>query len=297
MSRSRVRREASVRRLSYRSRLALELLLKETVLFVLKAGLDSTLLARILRDQARRAGKEKALRMHRRTTAVHSWYQDVAECAASVVADWHRGSKYADSSGEPLPLSEAAVHKLISERCGSKNCEKTFLLLRANRIIQCTRDGLFVLRSGNRAALFSAREQVLSRAAVIVPEILAAALRNSRVVSSDLREVNRTMRVRHLPWKYLPLWRQLMRERTEAFLEGLDNWLEDHNEPNSAEPTVSVGLHVCGCSGRSSKRTSSRMAKRRVSQARGNGSLVWKKKAETLKLDARDGPRPPEELQ
>ena len=273
MSRPRVRRESSAIRLSYRSRLALELLLKETVFFVLKAGLDSTLLMKILREQARRAGKEGASRMHRRTTAVHSWYQDVAECAASVVADWHRGTKYADSSGKPLPLSEAAIHKLISERCGSKNCEKTFLLLRANHIIQRNRDGLFVLGSDNRAALFSAREQVLSRAAVIVPEILAAALKNSRVVSSELREVNRTMRIRHLPWKYLPLWRQLMRERTEAFLEGLDNWLEDHNEPNSSEPTVSVGLHVCGCSGRSSKRSGSRMEKGRVSQKRRRSKL------------------------
>lgn len=266
MSRLRVRRESSAVRLSYRSRLALELLLKETVFFVWRAGLESRLLTRILRDQARRTGQERSSRGHRRTTAVHSWYQDVAECAANVVADWHRGSKYADSRGDPLPLSEATIHKLISARGGPQNREKTVSLLRANRIIQRNRDGLFVLRSGNRAALFSAREQVLSRAAVIVPEILAAALRNSRVVSADLREVNRTMRIRHLPRKYLPLWRQLVRERTEAFLEGLDNWLEDHNEPNSPEPTVFVGLHVCGCSGRSSKRMVARAAKPRVSK-------------------------------
>src|SRR5579863_527895 len=287
MTRSRSRRDPNAIRLSYRSRLALELLLKETVFFVSKAGLQSTLLAKILREQARRAGQEKPSRMQRRTTAVHNWYQDTAECAANVVADWHRGSKYADSSGEPLPLSEAAIYTLISERCGPKNFEKTFLLLRANRIIQRNRDGLFVLKSGNRAALFSAREQVLSRAAVIVPEILAAALKNSRVVSSDLREVNRTMRIRHLPRKYLPLWRQLVRERTQAFLEGLDNWLEDHNEPSSPEPTVSVGLHVCGCSGRSSKRIAPRVAKQRGSQKRRTTEFVWKGKADALTLRGR----------
>lgn len=258
MTRPRVRRESSATRLSYRSRLALELLLKETVFFVLKAGLNPAALTRILHEQGRRVAQDKISRVSRRTTAVHSWYQEIAECAANVVTDWHRRSKYADSSGEPLPLSEAAIHKLISERSGPKNWQETVSLLTANRIMQRNHAGMFELKSANRAALFSAREQVLSRAAVIVPEILAAALRNSRVASSELREVNRTMRVRHLPRKYLPLWRQLVRERTQAFLEGLDNWLEDHNEPDGPEPTVSVGLHVCGCSARSSKRVASK---------------------------------------
>lgn len=280
MTTARVRRASSAIRLSHRSELALELLLKETLFFVLKAGLTPATLTRILHEQARRVGQERISRISRRTTAVHSWYQEIAECAANVVADWHRGSKYADSCGEPMPLSEAAIRKLISERCGQNNWQETLALLTANRIIQRNRDGMFELKSASRAALFSAREQVLSRAAVIVPEILAAALKNSRVASSELREVNRTMRVRHLPRKYLPLWRQLVRERTQSFLEGLDNWLEDHNEPNSPEPTVSVGLHVCGCSARGSKRIASRgFELLRNKRARSDGTSFARKKA------------------
>jgi hypothetical protein len=253
MSATQMQRGASAKGPNHRSTVALELLLNETVSFLLKAGLTRSHVLKLLRENSKRVKERDTAKSQRQVLAVRGWYQDIREVAANVVADWHRESQYADEEGEPMPLSEAAMKELISARCGAKACLKTLASLCANGIIQRNEKGLFVLATSMRAALFSARELVLVRTAVVVPEILAAALKNSRVTSPDLREVNRTVRVRHLPKKYVPLWRQLIRERTQAFLEGLDNWLEDHNEPASFEPTVAVGLHVCACAARSAK--------------------------------------------
>jgi hypothetical protein len=242
---------------NHRSTVALELLLDETVCFLLRAGLPRKHLLKLLRQNSVRLRKRDRPKSRRQVERVRGWYQDTREVAANVVADWHRESQYSDASGEPKPLSEAAVKELISARCGAKNCLKTLTSLRANSIIQRNERGLYVLGTSMRAALFGARELVLLRTAVVVPEILTAALKNSRVALSKNRELNRTVRVRHLPKKYLPLWHQLIRERTQPFLEGLDNWLEDHNEPDSLEPTISVGLHVCACAARTARRVPS----------------------------------------
>jgi hypothetical protein len=263
MTSTRTRRGADARDLDGRSILALELLLSETVCFLLKAGLPRTRVLKLLKENAQKVdGRTRAELL--RLLAVRGWYQDIAEVAANVVADWHREPRYTDHRGEPIALDEASTKELLKARCGRKNVVSTLASLCTNGIIQQNKAGLYVLRRSMRAALFSAREAVLVRAAVVVPEILGAALRNARVPASELREVNRTVQVRHLPRKYLPLWRQLTRERTQAFLEGLDNWLEDHNEPRSLEPTVAVGLHVCACAARSatSKRPRTGQAQR-----------------------------------
>jgi hypothetical protein len=243
-------RGPDAKNLDQRSVLALELLFNETVCFLLKAGLTRTRVLKLLKQNARKIDGRTRAKVPR-VIAVHGWYQDIAEVAANVVADWHREPRYTDDMGEPLALDEASMKQLLEARCGRKNVVRTLVSLCKNGIIQQNKAELYVLRSSMRAALFSAREAVLVRAAVVVPEILGAALRNARVPSPDLREVNRTVQVRHLPKKYLPLWRQLTRERTQAFLEGLDNWLEDHNDPQSPERTVAVGLHVCACAARS----------------------------------------------
>jgi hypothetical protein len=246
------RRGVGAKSSNHRSTVALELLLNETVCFLLRAGLPRQHLLKLLQQNSARI-RSRDRKPHGQVERVRGWYQDTREVAANVVADWHRESQYSDASGEPRPLSEVAVKELISARCGAQNCLKTLASLCTNGIIHRNEQGLYTLGTSVRAALFSARELVLLRAAVVVPEILTAALKNSRVALSANRELNRTVRVRHLPKKYLPLWHQLIRERTQAFLEGLDNWLEDHNKPDSLEPTVSVGLHVCACAARTAK--------------------------------------------
>jgi hypothetical protein len=61
-----------------------------------------------------------------------------------------------------------------------------------------------------------------------------------------------------LPEKYVPLWREVARERARVFLEGVDNWLEDHARRDDAGPVREVAMHCYAYTGDSrSPKTSS----------------------------------------
>ena len=52
-----------------------------------------------------------------------------------------------------------------------------------------------------------------------------------------------------LPEKYVPLWREVARERARAFLEGVDNWLEDHASRDDVGPVREVAVHCYAYTG------------------------------------------------
>jgi hypothetical protein len=87
------------------------------------------------------------------------------------------------------------------------------------------------------------------RAAALVPQYLRISLRNADTVNPHARDIDRDARVFFLPEKWLGLWRVVARERTEAFLEGVDNWLEDHSRPDGSGRVREVALHCYGFTG------------------------------------------------
>jgi hypothetical protein len=246
---------------------ALEVLLSEIVLVLSRAGLNSKRLLSALRKSARSLRTNEVAQIDRRFAAVRGWYEQVVDMS-EVVADWHRNAQYTDAKGDPLPLRREALETLIAARCGVSRCSQIFASMRKNGIVQLNRRRQYELRS-RRAVLFDGPQLALVRAAVVVPEVLAVALQNGYASNPEQRDIHRTVRVRHLPRKYLSLWRQLIKERSEDFLEGLDNWLEDHNEPHAAEPTVTVAAHVCAYIG---KRPRSAVP-RRAARHRGSGAV------------------------
>jgi hypothetical protein len=93
------------------------------------------------------------------------------------------------------------------------------------------------------------RTELLDRAAAIVPQYLRTELRNTDTPDPYSRDVNRGARVFYLPEKYVPLWRAVARERAQAFLEGVDNWLEDHARRNDVGPVREVAMHCFAYTG------------------------------------------------
>ena len=222
--------------------LALELLLSETVAFLLKAGVPRDRLRTLLQTHVSTVADERCKRLDARLDVVYHRYQQVVDMSG-IVAAWHRESKYTGPNGQPKALAELVLRGLIAERVGRANEPETFEALCVNKIVRLNKQGNYVLRSA-RTLLFSDSESALVRAAVLVQRFLAVAHEIVSEPRANRRDINRAVHVRHLPEKYLPLWRQLVEERTQLFLEGLDNWLEDHNEPNSDESTVAVGAHI-----------------------------------------------------
>jgi hypothetical protein len=226
---------------------ALQTLLRETIDFLLAAGLSRSEAARELESQRKRLLKcEQGARL--RTEAevrVQKLERQHLE-ASGVVHDWHRSEEYTDQQGEPISLTEEELFDLMRKRFAAEKVESTLSWMLHNKVVRRLKDKRFELVEGRPVLLRGTvrQSQALARAAVIVPQYLQVVLRNAATADLDLREVERDAHILMLPEKYVPLWRSLVRERVQAFLESMDNWLEDHASNDDAEPVREVSIHV-----------------------------------------------------
>jgi hypothetical protein len=228
---------------AYPSHAALNALLAETTTFLLAAGLSRARLAAQLRKQARRVAGGHRLQRSRAAKVINESYEDLVE-VAGVVHDWHRQHRYTDrTSGVPLPLRAAALRRLIGQRFPRAKVGSALRWMQANGVVTPRRDGFFVPAMGRQVVLKGWRMSAMERTAALVPQYLRVALRNTRATDPRDRDVDRDARVFFLPQKYVRLWRAVALERTQSFLEGLDNWLEDHTQPDSSGPTVEAAVH------------------------------------------------------
>ena len=221
----------------------LDVLLGETTSFLLAAGLPRKRLVAQLRTQARRVAAGDRLQRPRAAKVIKESHENLVEIAG-VVHDWHRERRYTDDrSGNPVPLRPAVLRRLIGRRFPRTKIASALLWMQANEVVTRRRDGLFVPSMGRQVVLKSRRMRVMERTAALVPQYLRVTLRNARASDPRERDVDRDARVFFLPEKYVRLWRTVALERTRAFLEGLDNWLEDHTRPGDTGPTVEAAVH------------------------------------------------------
>lgn len=228
---------------AFLSHAALCALLAETTAFLLAAGLPGKRLAAQLRKQARRVSDGHRLQRSQAAKVINQSYEDLVEIAG-VVHDWHRQHRYTDkTSGVPLPLRAAALRRLIGQRFPRGKVGRALRWMRENGVVSRRKDGLFIPAMGRQVVLKGWRMSAMERTAALVPQYLRVALRNARATDPRDRDVDRDARVFFLPQKYVRLWRAVALERTQSFLEGLDNWLEDHTQPDSSGPTVEAAVH------------------------------------------------------
>jgi hypothetical protein len=230
------------------TRAALDVLLSETISFLLAAGLPRRRVASELRKEARRLGAGCRLLRARSTKAVQRGHENLGEIAG-VVHDWHRQAAYTNRrTGEPRALRTPELRALIAKRLPRERIGDALHWMYCNGIVSRRKDGRFVLSMGRQIVL-RGRRLAMERAATLVPQYLRIALRNADTDHPQARDVDRDARVFFLPEKWIGLWRVIARERTEAFLEGVDNWLEDHIHPEDSGPVREVSLHCYGFTG------------------------------------------------
>jgi len=221
----------------------LDVLLGETAAFLLAAGLPKKRVVAELRTQARRVAAGDRLQRPRAAKVIKEGHENLVEIAG-VVHDWYRERRYTDNkSGDPVPLRPSVLRRLIGRRFPRIKIASTLLWMQTNGVITRRRDGLFVPSMGRQVVLKGRRMRAMERTAALVPQYLRMALRNARASDPRERDVDRDARVFFLPEKYVRLWRAVALERTKAFLEGLDNWLEDHTRPDDTGPTVEAAVH------------------------------------------------------
>jgi hypothetical protein len=226
---------------------ALDALLSETISFVLAAGLPQNRLALHLRKEVRRLGADSRLKT-RKARGIKEGHEILHE-VAGVVHDWHRQAAYTSrSTGEPRALSISELRNLIGKRFPRHRVATAIEWMQVNGIIRRRKDGKFAMPMG-RPVLVGSQHLAMERAAALVPQYLRISLRNADTSDVKSRDIDRDARVFFLPEKWVDLWRAVARERTEAFLEGIDNWLEDHTRPDDAGPVREVAIHCYGYTG------------------------------------------------
>jgi hypothetical protein len=217
------------------------LLLTETVAFLLSAGVKRHRLSSQLRDQARSIAKGQWIKTPRAAS-----YQRLT-AVASVVHDWRRDRRYTDKeTGEPIALSEGTVRELIALRVPPREVDGTLASMQENGYVRVHPGGLLALATGRHVIIGFGlpRALAMERAAALAPQFLRTALRNARTADPGERDLDRIATVSHLPAKFVPLFREQVREKLLPILEFLDNWLEDHNAPGFEGQTVETSIHA-----------------------------------------------------
>lgn len=245
------------------SRAALDVLLSETISFLLAAGLPRQSVAAELRREARRLGANGRLVRRRATRVVKRGHESLGEIAG-VVHDWHRQAAYTNRrDGEPRALHPTELRALVSKRLSHARIAGAMRWMELNAIVRRRKDGRFELSMGRQIVL-KGRRLAMERAAALVPQYLRVSLRNADTPNPHTRDIDRDARVFFLPEKWVGLWRVIARERTEALLEGIDNWLEDHTRSDDSGPVREVALHCYAFTGEPRPVTSATVNERRT---------------------------------
>ncbi len=218
--------------------------MSKTIEFLLNSGQSPEHIALELVEQAKHVhGRGPSLRT-KDAQHVEDVYQRFGNICG-IVHDWHREPAYTNGDGDPLQLTRQSLRTLVGKRVPREKISTLIRWMLENGIIRKTSRRKFAL-SGGRTVIFerdTARAFLLDRVAKLVPQLLRTELRNATAQDPNLRDINRDARVLFLPEKYVPLWREVVRERARVFLEGVDNWLEDHALRDDPGPVCEVGVH------------------------------------------------------
>lgn len=218
---------------------AIHFLLSNTIEFLLGAGESPEQLARELEAQAK-CVRGRSLLMHASDAKRFRDSREYRCELTGVVHDWHREAAYTNQDGEPRQITEKALRALIGRRVPKRKVSASVRWMFENSVVCKTNRGMIAL-VGGRTVVTST--DFLDRATAYVAQYLQTELRNTDTPEPGSRDVNRAARVFNLPEKYVPLWRTVARERAQTFLEGVDNWLEDHARRNDAGPVREVAMH------------------------------------------------------
>jgi hypothetical protein len=238
-------------------------LLSNTIEFLLSAGDSPKNIALELMWQAERVNGRKGTERVRDARNIQNSHKSWVEITG-VVCDWHREPAYTNQDGDPLQLTRKSLRALVGKRFPRGEVSAVVLWMFENGIVKKTSSGKIALIGERQVVL--RRAVVLERAAALIPQYLRTTLRNANTQDPYSRDIDRDARVFYLPEKYVPLWREVVRERARSFLEGVDNWLEDHARRDEVGPVREVGVHCYAYTGdsRSSKRASMNIRRRGV---------------------------------
>jgi hypothetical protein len=230
---------------------ALHVLLSKTIEFLVSAGESPEKIMLELKGQVERVrGRQRGWRANDAKHLKDS-YKDRIE-TSGLIHDWHREPAYTNQDGDPVQLTERSLRALVGKRFPRQQISAAVRRMYEYGLIRKTNRGKIAL-TGGRQVLYIMKKRgravVFERAANLVPQYLRTALHNASTEDPYSRDIDRDARILYLPEKYVPLWREVVRERARVFLEGVDNWLEDHACRDDTGPVHEVAVHCYAYTG------------------------------------------------
>jgi hypothetical protein len=208
------------------AQIAQDVVLSAAVAFLARTGLSIRTITRRLRIIA------ETIERGRRIPSAHSENFALFVNVSGVLHDWVRDPDYTGADGEPraLPLrGRRGLAALIRKRIPTRPTTEILRWMTLRKFTKRRGDGPLQLETAaNFAALY-----------------LEAAAENWEETDQSARHFDRIARVFHLPEKEVPMFRDFVKRRAASWLEEMDNWLEDHDEPGRRR-RVQAGVHVFG---------------------------------------------------
>lgn len=219
-----------------------ELLLRQVVQFLATSGLPRETIARSLRNLADVVQAGETI-----PTARSQKYELIAGFPR-VAHDWARSPKFTGTDGEPRALvlrGPRGLSVLIRRHFPRQKISSVVHCMTAHGAIRRRRDGRYVLLQ--RQVIYRrGGPGYLEWIAALATKYLQTAFANLKKGDPKSRNLDRLARVFDLPEKEVPRFREFAKNRTESWLEEIDNWLEDHSAPTRSQHTVEAGVHVYG---------------------------------------------------
>jgi Family of unknown function (DUF6502) len=212
------------------------------VQFLANAGLPRASVVKRLRALAHTVEAAQSVQ------TVHSKDYDLFARVSGVVHDWTRSPDYTGADGKPKALPRSgrrSLSVLIRKRSGRRRISSVLRWMSVRGVVRRRSNGRYVLL--RRAIIAGHLDPVyLEWTATVAAHFLETAFENWKQRNPEDRQVDRIARVFNLPEKEVSNFRLFAKKRAEAWLEEIDNWLEDHDAPAGRRRRVEAGVHVHG---------------------------------------------------
>ena len=164
--------------------------------------------------------------------------------ATRVLSGWYQDDDYTDESGKPLPLSASGSNLSFESLCKrySGDVAATTMLKELKHVgaVAQGSDGTYVAKSRNYIPVLMDPEQML-RSGSVMEDIGSTIAYNLHRSETDPTRFERRATNTRLAANAVPAFRQYIEQEGQAFLERVDAWLTEHEQPE-AEKTGGVRL-------------------------------------------------------
>ncbi len=189
-------------------------------------------------------------RGHKVRAAALGAHVPLVAAAERVLTAWYTDTQFTDEAGQPLPYSmDDSGFVTLVERFGNnrKPTEVAEFLLTTQSVTKNETGEL--VPQGRHVLAVPCSAEMAHNALEALTDLAHAVATNQEKQLTGISALQRTCVNERMPARVAPLFRAMIRETTQAFLESIDDWLVQHEAKDDGTPDESmvrlgVGVYV-----------------------------------------------------